>query len=436
MLGSFVCLKNRNSPRDTETYSQEIYRLTVNKSLPNHALPKGNVRNIVAANSYHVLINPFRLVHFLQMTKSFALIFLVLVVLFGGCHKEKPVVQHVNYILEGDEISIPDSSNIKPQIKLIKVIKEPYNLQLYSAAKIKAIPNKYAEIAAPFNGRIMQSFVKLGQDVDPGTPLFSIYSDDYIDAQKLFLQARQQYLLAEKDYKRQNDLLDNGVGVQRDFEAARTLFENSKSEFEKSRSSIRIFGVDPDQMIFGEPLVVRAPIKGQVIKNTIVVGKYLTDNANAILTVAEISSVWITASVKEKDIRFIQEGDVTEAQVIAYPGEKFNGKVYHIDEIVDEETRSISVLIECPNRGEMLKPGMYATVKFTERPVPTVFVPSSALLQFNDRNFVFVQTKPNRYKRQLVTTAETIKGRTVIAEGLEGDETIISEGGFYLLDAK
>jgi cobalt-zinc-cadmium efflux system membrane fusion protein len=353
-----------------------------------------------------------------------------------SCKHKSESQQVVNYRLQGDLIIIPDSSNIKPQIKLTQVVLEPYKLQLYSAAKIKAIPNKFAEIAAPFNGRITKSFIRLGEDVKTGTPLFSIYSSDYTDAQKLYLQAKQQYLLAEKEYRRQNDLLDNGVGVQRDFETARTLFENSKSEFEKSSASIRIFGVDPDKMIFGEPLVVRSPIDGQVIKNSIVVGKYLTDYSSSILTVAEISSVWITASVKEKDIRFIKEGDQTDAQVIAYPGEVFRGKVYHIDEIVDEETRAINVLIECLNRGEMLKPGMYATVKFTEKPVPAVFVPASALLQFNDRNFVFVEVKPGTYKKQIVSTGETINGKILIVEGLEGTETIISEGGFYLLDAK
>jgi cobalt-zinc-cadmium efflux system membrane fusion protein len=364
---------------------------------------------------------------------------IIIVALFNSvvsCKSKNDIKQPINYILEGELITIPDSSNIKPQIKLAKAELEPYKLQLYSAAKIKAIPNKFAEIAAPFNGRITQSFIKLGEDVKTGTPLFSIYSSDYTDAQKLYLQAKQQFLLSEKEFKRQGDLLENGVGVQRDFETARTLFENSKSEFEKASASIRIFGVDPDQMIFGEPLVVRSPINGQVIKNSIVVGKYLTDNSSAILTVAEISSVWITASVKEKDIRFIQEGDQTDAQVIAYPGETFRGKVYHVDEIVDEETRAINVLIECPNRGEMLKPGMYATVKFTEKPILTVFVPATSLLQFNDRNFVFVEVKPGTYKKQIVSTGETINGKTLIVEGLSGGETIISEGGFYLLDAK
>lgn len=353
-----------------------------------------------------------------------------------SCSNKKDKSDIVNYRLAGDEIIIPDSSNIRPKLKIETLKKEPHQLQVYSAAKIKAIPNNYAEISAPFNGRIVEAFVKLGQDVNRGTPLFAIYSSDYADAQKMFYQDKQQYLLAEKDVKRQKDLLDNGVGVQRDYEMARTTFENSKSELEKATASIRIFGVDPDKMLFGEPLVVRSPIHGQVIKNTIVVGKYLTDNSNSILTIAEISKVWITASVKEKDIRFIEEGDETAAEVTAYPGETFKGIVYHIEEIVDEDTRSINVLIECTNHEEKLKPGMYATVKFTQRPGLVVFVPSSALLQYNDRNFVFVQTKPWHFKKQIVTTAETVNDRTVIAEGLSGDESIIVQGGFYLLDAK
>ncbi len=362
--------------------------------------------------------------------------FLILILFFFNSCKKNNQLEVVNYRLVADEIYIPDSSNIRPKLKIEFAKKEPHQLQIYSAAKIKAIPNNYAEISAPFNGRITESFVRLGQNVNRGTPLFAIYSSDYTDAQKMFLQDKQQYLLSEKDFKRQKDLLDNGVGVQRDYETARTTFENSKSELEKAIASIRIFGVDPDKMIFGEPLIVRSPIIGQVIKNSIVVGKYLTDNSNSILTVAEISKVWITASVKEKDIRFIEEGDETEAEVTAHPGEIFKGKVYHIDEIVDEDTRSINVLIECPNRGEKLKPGMYATVKFTQRPGQAVLIPTSALLQYNDRNFVYVQTTPWHFKKQIVSTAETINDRTVIAEGLTGNESIIVQGGFYLLEAK
>ena len=122
-------------------------------------------------------------------------------------HKKVDDVQK-NYIIKGDTIVIPEGSNIKPKLKIAKATVEPYKLQIFSAAKITAIPNKYAVISAPFNGRIVRSFVTLGQNVNQGTPLFSIISSDFTDAQKLYLQARQQYLLADKDFKRQKDLLD------------------------------------------------------------------------------------------------------------------------------------------------------------------------------------------------------------------------------------
>lgn len=364
------------------------------------------------------------------------LFYCLVLVSLSSCNHKKLEETARNYLLKGDTIIIPDSSNIKPKLKIATATIEPYRLQIFSAAKVTAIPTKYAVIAAPFNGRIIQSFVQLGQYVKQGTPLFSILSSDFTDAQKLYLQSKQQFLLADKDFKRQKDLLDNGVGIQKDLESAKTTFEITKSEFEKSQASIRIFGVDPDQMIFGEPLIVRSPIGGEVITNKIVVGKYLTDNSDPILTVAELSHVWITATVKEKDIRLIHKGDLSEAEVTAYPGEVFNGKVYHIDDMVDEETRAINVLIEYSNENKKLKPGMYATIKFTEVPVLAVFIPTSALYQFNDKSFVFLEVASGCYKRVNVETAQSENGKTLVGAGLVGGERVIVEGGLYLLDAK
>lgn len=366
-------------------------------------------------------------------------IFVTIILVVTSCQQNSNVAQNKSYASNndtGDVITLPDSSNIRSKIKIGSATKESYNYQFYSAAKVTAIPNKYAEIAPPFNGRIMKSFIKLGQNVAEGTPLFSISSSDFTDAQKLYLQDKQQYLLAEKDYKRQQDLVNNGVGIQKELEAARTNYEVTKSELGKARASIRIFGVDPDKLVFGDPLVIRSPIKGHVITNDIVVGKYLTDNSSAILTVADLSPVWIVATVKEKDIRFVHEGDAAGAEVTAYPGETFSGKVYHIDENVNDETRSIRVQIECANKQNKLKYGMYANVKFTEPSVSAVFVPATALLQLNDKSFVLQQIAPNRFKKQFVKTAETINDKVVVTEGLSGNETIVTEGGFYLLDAK
>jgi cobalt-zinc-cadmium efflux system membrane fusion protein len=362
--------------------------------------------------------------------------YLIILLMLAGCHSQKEQAKVVNYQNDGEDIVIPNNSNIKAKLKTAPVVQESYRLQVFSPAKVSAIPTKYAEIAAPFNGRIGKVFIKLGQPVEPQTPLFTIYSSEYTDAQKLYMQALRQFQLAEKDLKRQTDLMENGVGVQKELEAVRTNYDVIKSELEKTKASIRIFGVDPETMDFGEPLVVRSPIQGTVIQNKIVVGKYLTNSSESILTVAELSSVWITATVKEKDIRFVHEDDGVEAEVLAYPGEVFKGSVYHIEEMVDENTRAINVLSEFKNQGRKLKPGMYASVKIIDKAIQAQFVPARALLQQNDKSFVFVEVGPGRYRRRDVITGETVDGKILITEGLKIGESLVSEGGFYLLTAK
>ena len=85
--------------------------------------------------------------------------------------------------------------------------------------------------------------------------------------------------------------------------------------------------------------------------------------------------------VKEKDIRFVNTGDHVSVKVGAYPDRNITGKVYHINEIVDEATRSVKVLIECDNPDRKLKPGMYATVNFSTTPVNSIMIPVTALMQ-------------------------------------------------------
>ncbi|MNG28010.1 multidrug efflux system subunit MdtA [compost metagenome] len=79
---------------------------------------------------------------------------------------------------------------------------------------------------------------------------------------------------------------------------------------------------------------------------------------------------------------------------------------------------------------------MYVTVKFIDTPENTLFVPTKAVLQFNDKSFVFVQSAKGKYIRRTVETGISKKGKIAILSGLKSNETIISEGAFYLLEAK
>lgn len=354
-----------------------------------------------------------------------------------ACHS-KPTEQskEPNLITRGDTIVVPTASTIRPQLKTYPVALEPHRQQLTSAATVQAIPNQYADIAPPFDGRIQRSFVVLGQQVPAGAPLFELSSPDFTDAQKAFFQAKQQHQLAELNFKRQQDLMDNGVGTQRELEEARTNAGIQLKEYENTIAGLRVFRADAAKLTLGQPLVVRSPIAGQVIRNSIVVGQYLTDNATPVATVAELSRVWVTGQVKEKDIRFVHQNDEVKVEVTAYPGEAITGRVFHLSETVDEETKAIQALVVCSNPDRKLKPGMYATIKFIQTAQPAILIPATALLQKEEKSYVFLQMAPGHYIRRFLQTGETENGRILVKSGLKAGDVILSAGAFYLLQSE
>lgn len=364
------------------------------------------------------------------------LFFLIAVTILSACNDKNTVSENENYSVQNDTILIPAGSTIASKLKLETVKNEPYQLELLTAGTVKTIPNSYAEIAPPFSGRVTKVYLKLGMKTHAGTPLFEMVSPDFIDAQKSFFQAKSAYQITKLSLKRQQDLKTNGVGSQKDLEEAEANFEVNEKEYQNAIASLKIFGVNVDKLVFGQPLVITSPIAGEIITNEVVMGQYIKADDAPKAKVADLRKVWVTGQVKEKDIRFIHELDGAEIQVASYPDKKITGKIYHVDEIVDEATRSVQVLIECLNNDHSLKPGMYVTVKFTDTPTNTLFVPAKAVLQFNDKSFVLIQTAKGKYIRRYVETGISNNGKIAILSGLKSNETIISEGAFYLLEAK
>lgn len=368
------------------------------------------------------------------MKKKITYLFLLL--LGMACHKKEQVTQHDDYVLVNDTLYLPEGSNIKNKIQLHNVKEEPFRLEIHTTGSVRAIPNAYAEITPPFSGRITKSHVRLGQQVQIGSPIFEMSSPDYFDAQKEYFDAKQEFKQAELNLKRQQDLSKYGVGVQRELEETETDFEMKKLALSNAAAALKIFNTQPETVQLGDVLVVRSPIKGEIVDNKIVLGQYLKEDSEPMAIVAELSKVWIAGQIKEKDIRFIHELDEVEIKIGAFPKKVIKGKVYHVKELVDEATRSIEVLIACDNTDRDLRPGMFVTVKFIDAPETTILIPEKAVLQLNDTVFVFVQTKKDHYIKRKIETGGSHNGKIIVTSGLKNDDIIIGEGGIYLLEAK
>lgn len=354
-----------------------------------------------------------------------------------SCHtqKQEDGVTHA-VTLKGDTLFIGAESPVLSKITTETVKREPYRMEFTTSGVVKAIPSNYAEIASPVAGRITKSFVRLGQKVASGSPIFEISAPAVFEAGKSYYQARQEMELALKSLNREKDLMRNKVGVQKELEEAEVNYELKKKDYENMVAALKVFQIDPEDMALGQPLIVRSPISGEVVKDRIVRGQYMKEDAEPVAVIADLSKVWVVAHVKEKDVSLIQALDEVEIRLVAMPNKALSGKVYHISEMLDEDTRSVEVLIECDNSARQMKPEMYGTVKLSDREAEAIRIPTSAMLQEEDNMYVMVSLGNNNYRKQKVEAGMTEDGKTVILSGLEAGDEIIATGAFYLLDVR
>jgi len=336
----------------------------------------------------------------------------------------------------GDTIKVSSGSQVMDKIKTAQAIPGPYKYIITTSGIVKAIPNNYAEIASPFSGRIIRSFVSLGQKVNIGSPVFEISSPSFYEAGTSYYQRKQEMQLAEKNLKRQQDLLSNGVGIQKDMEEAEVTYELTKRDFENSIASLRVFQVDPEELVLGQPLIVRSPIKGEMVENNIVIGQYLKEDAEPVAIVAELSKVWVIGQLKEKDINSVHKDDDVEIRLTGRPGVQLEGTVFHMGEILDEDTRSVQVYVLCENKERVLKPGMFVSANFTTLAENVILMPAGSVFQLEESSFVFISMSNNEFVKRRVQVEGTDNDHVIIKSGVNASDKIVTQGGIFLLEAK
>lgn len=328
------------------------------------------------------------------------------------------------------KIFIPETSPIRESIRVGSATSEIIRREVSTPATVVAKPSMRANIFPPAGGRIVQLFVNMGQSVRTGQSLFEIYSPDIAEVQTEFISARSALTQAERQLRRVEDLHQRGIAPLREVEETRTEFEIAQSEMEGASLKMKIMGIDEDKI--GKPLLVRSPINGRVVDLDVAPGEFIAEPEEPLMIIANLSKVWITASIQEKDIRFVNPGAVVNARFAAYPGELYEGTVLFVNDILDEETRTTRVVIEFDNHDLKLKPGMFASVRFLSEPTSEIVLPPTAILQRRDYNYVYVQTEPFTFEMRKVRTGELIDGKLVILDGLQEDEMIITHNAVML----
>ena len=337
-------------------------------------------------------------------------------------------------VRQGNQIVIPESSPLRKRLTVTPAHAEAVSAKLVLPAVVESDPARTAAVLTPLGGRVVEIKVALGDRVHQGQVLAVIDSPDLAQAFDDNDKAADASQLTRKNLARQEEQFKLGTASNRDLDQARSDNAQASSEYARTQARLKVLGVSAERQQHSTLLSVQAPVSGSVTTLTIARGNMINDPTQPIMTVADLSTVWVTALVPEKDVAAVAKDQDAEVALSAYPGRVLHGKVLFISDIIEPDSRRDKLRIAFPNTDVSLKPNMFATVTLVGPKETRVILPTSALLMNNDRTSVFVATAPWTFERRTVE-ARLEEGPTVtLGSGIKDGEQVVVKGGILLND--
>ena len=286
-------------------------------------------------------------------------------------------------------------------------------------------------------GPVSRILVAPGEHVTAGQPMLYVTSPDYSVLRSAYIKARDAFQLADKIYKRTQDLYTHKAVAEADVEQAESTRSQAEADLQSSEQSIRILGIsNPEDLVSRPPspeVALLAPQAGEVVERQCSPGQLLQAGGTQCFTLSNMSSVWVLVNIYQNDVAYVHVGDEVTINNEAYPG-VVRGKIQYIAPSLDPTTRTLQARIESFNPGERLKKDMYVTAEVRAGTIPNaLMVPDAAVLRDTENMpYVYLQTGGSQFARRMVTLGENQGGKTQITAGLQAGNKIVGDGSLFL----
>ena len=307
--------------------------------------------------------------------------------------------------------------------------------------KIAANADHATPVFSPYSGRITRVIAGLGDTVKAGAPLATLEASEFVQAQNDLATAASQLKLARITETRKHALYDAKGGSLQDWQAAQTDLTAAETALSAVRNRLSILGKSPTEIAALEKnqtispvATLSAPIAGVVVDRQVGPGQYVqSGGATPQFTIADISSVWLLANVRETDAALVKLGQSVEVQVPAYPERVFKARLTYVSAVVDPVTHRLPVRAEIGNRDGALKPEMFANFRIlTSEASESPAVPQSAVLYEGAAAHVWVVAGDGLLSLRSIRTGRSNDGLIEVLEGLKPGENVVTKGGLFI----
>jgi len=295
--------------------------------------------------------------------------------------------------------------------------------------------DRMAKILPPVAGQVLNLTVNVGDRVKQGELLCILSSREVAAAIADHVASQKDRDLSEKTYAMTKDLFDHQAASLMSLQQAENELAKAKSKEQQTEEILQVLGVDGqgDATQLASHIPIRATIAGTVIERTVTNGQFVGPDNPPLVSIADLSSVWVQADVFERDLRNISNGQRADVAAAAYPSDTFGAQVSRIGATVDAQTRTAKVRFLVANPGDRLKPGMFASISlYLPESTSDLTLPAKAVFVENGQSYAYVQTGQREFVRRPIESAASGSDRVRIVHGLVAGDHVVSDGVLLL----
>lgn len=315
---------------------------------------------------------------------------------------------------------------------------------------IEVDAEKTTPVISPFTGRVLDVLAVAGQKVDRHTPLFTVAAAEVVQGRSDLATAlagldtaQAQLKLARETEVRQGELYRNAGGALKDWRQAQSDAISAEGQARAAeaavaaaRGRLAILGQgdrDSDKTASPRAAVVHAPAAGTVIQRSLAPGQNITSGGDALFSISDLSTVWLTAQVRESDTAKVRLGAAVSVTTPAYPGRVFTAKVVYIAPTLDPDTHRLPVRAAIANPGGALKPQMFARFRIDSGVAArSLAAPEAAVIRDGDTARVWVASDDGVLHLRPVETGAEQDGLVQITQGLKPGDKVVTRGALFV----
>jgi cobalt-zinc-cadmium efflux system membrane fusion protein len=341
----------------------------------------------------------------------------------------------------------PPAGTFRPTAQQLKTLTiEPVALRQFvseerTEGKIAVNGDRATPVYSPYSGRITHVIANLGDVVAQGAPLATIDASEFSQAQNDLRTGMAQLKLARISETRKHALYDIKGGSLADWQQAQADLAAAETNLSAARSRLRILGYSDAQIDsletaehFEPATNILAPIRGIIVDRQVGPGQYAQAGAaTPVFTIADLSSVWLVANVREADAARVQRGQTVEVQVLAYPDRSFSAHVVYVAPTIDANTHRLTVRAVIDNPDGALKPEMFANfVILTGQAAQSPAVPEGAVVYEGEAAHVWVLGPDNVIAVRPIRVGRTNDGYVEVLQGLQSGDRVVTKGSLFI----